>query len=572
MVHHTIIPLTQWKPGARRAGHGLAARTEPQITARISPPLRSDLTQNIIHRVHPSHTIHQVCSSTADPASESHVTASPAEPGPSLFSFEVDQTVRLTTVGIDIGSSTSQMSVSRIELERIDNRYVTTRRELLYESDILLTPYADAETIDTAALGDFFAEQYAKAGVTHDEVDTGAIILTGLALAKHNSRNIADLFAAQAGKFVAVSAGDAIESTLACRGAGIETLSRVTGRPVVHIDMGGGTTKYSYVVGGDIHRVAAVDIGARLVLAGPCDGRRALRIEQPAALLFADAGVEVGAGDVLTDELVELIADRMAEQVLAHAGLAPDAAADARLLRTSPLFGGGQRPDASSLVTFSGGVSEYIYDRQADSFGDLGRPLAGAVLRGLEKRGLRAQDTPRGIRATVLGASQYSLQLTGNTVYASSQSLVPIRNLPVVKPRVDLDQEELDFDELAEAMGRALATRHDDDAGPVAIALSWHGSATYQRIDALARAVMAATTATRKGQSAPIVLVCDADIAGLLGQHISDVTDNAAPVLALDSIEVSEFDFLDVGAFVPGTGALPVVVKSLLFPPPAIAP
>jgi ethanolamine utilization protein EutA len=498
-----------------------------------------------------------------------HAIEGPAESSASLFSFEVDQTVRLTTVGIDIGSSTSQMSISLVELERIDNRYVTTRRELLYESDILLTPYSDAETIDTAALGDFFHEQYAKAGVSHDEVDTGAIILTGLALAKHNSRNIADLFAAQAGKFVAVSAGDAIESTLACRGAGIERLSRSAGRPVVHIDMGGGTTKYSYVVDGNIDRVAAVDIGARLLLTADGGERRVLRVEEPASLLLAEMGVQISVGDVLTDEVLQLLADRMAEQVLAHAGLAPDTAADARLLRTPPLFGNGHRPDALSLVTFSGGVSEYIYDRQASSFGDLGRPLADAALRALERRDLRAEDVPRGIRATVLGASQYSLQLTGNTVYVSSQSLVPVRNLPVVKPRLDLGEEELDVGKLTEALSSALATRQDDDAPAVAIAVSWRGSATYQRLSALAQAVLATVGAAGHGPGAPVVLVCDADIAGLLGQHISDLSGNAAPVLSLDSIEVSEFDFLDVGAFVPGTGALPVVVKSLLFPVPA---
>jgi ethanolamine utilization protein EutA len=497
------------------------------------------------------------------------VIEGPAESTASLFSFEVDQTVRLTTVGIDIGSSTSQMSISRVELERIDNRYVTTRRELMYESDILLTPYTDAETIDTAALGDFFQEQYARAGVSHDEVDTGAIILTGLALAKNNSRNIADLFAAQAGRFVAVSAGDAIESTLACRGAGIERLSRRTGRPVVHIDMGGGTTKYSYVVGGDIVRVAAIDIGARLLLTADGGERRVLRIEEPASLLLAEIGAQVSVGEVMTDDVLRFLVDRMAEQVLAHAGLAPDTAADARLLRTSPLFWDDQRPDTVSLVTFSGGVSEYIYDRQTGSFGDLGRPLADAVLRALERRGLRPQDVPRGIRATVLGASQYSLQLTSNTVYASSRSLVPMRNLPVVKPRMDLREEELDVEELTEAIGSALAVRQDGDAPAVSIALSWRGSATYQRLNALAQAVVAAVGAADGEWSAPVVLVCEADIAGLLGHHISDLSGNAAPVLALDSIEVSEFDFLDVGAFIPGTGALPVVVKSLLFPSPA---
>lgn len=497
---------------------------------------------------------------------------SPEPPPASLFSFEVDQTVRLTTVGIDIGSSTSQMSVSRVELERIDNRYVTTRRELLYESDILLTPYtADAETIDTTALGDFFREQYVKAGVSPDEVDTGAIILTGLALAKHNSRNIADLFAAQAGKFVAVSAGDAIESTLACRGAGIERLSRAAGRPVVHIDMGGGTVKYSYVADGDIAAVAAIDIGARLLLlgAGPGGKRRVLRVEEPAALLLADLGLALSAGDDVTGDVLTLLVDRMAEQVLAHAGLAPGTAADPRLLRTPPLFGNGRQPDPASLVTFSGGVSEYIYDRQASSFGDLGRPLADAVLRALRKRNLRAEDVPRGIRATVLGASQYTLQLTGNTVYVSSRALVPVRNVPVVRPRLDLSPEELDAGVLAEAIGSALAARPDDGAPAVAIAVAWRGSATYQRLSALSESVLAAVGRTGKGAGAPVVLVCDADIAGLLGQHISDLSGHAAPVLSLDSIEVSEFDFLDIGAFVPGTGALPVVVKSLLFPVPA---
>src|SRR5487761_1397528 len=205
-----------------------------------------------------------------------------------LFSLDQDLTVRLTTVGIDIGSATSQLNFSLIELQRIEARFVVTKRDLIYESDIMITPYLDATTIDTDRLNTFLDEQYAKADMTNDDIDSGAIILTGLALAKHNSRAIADLFSEHAGKFVAVSAGDAIESTLACRGAGIERLSQETGQSIVNIDMGGGTIKYAYVTKGKLARVGAIDIGARLVTTDEND--RVLKIEAPAAMMLDTLG------------------------------------------------------------------------------------------------------------------------------------------------------------------------------------------------------------------------------------------------------------------------------------------
>lgn len=484
----------------------------------------------------------------------------------SRFSFEVDQTVKLTTVGIDIGSSTSQMSVSHVELERVNTRYVTTRRDLVYESRILLTPYVDAETIDTAALGTFFEEQYGCAGIAPADVDTGALILTGLALAKHNSRSIAELFAAQAGTFVAVSAGDAIEATLASRGAGSEQLSLRAGAPVVHIDMGGGTTKYAYVDAGRVMRVAAIDVGARLVLVD--DGDRVVRVEEPAAAMLDRMGRVVKVGDVLDDSVRQALVTHMADQVLAHAGLVDSVHRDPGLLRTPPLFDHSEEAPAAAAVTFSGGVSEYIYGREQRTFGDLGFPLAGAVTRRMRQRGRAVTDAPRGIRATVLGASQYSLQLTGNTVYASDTSLVPIRNMPVVKPDLPLDADELNDEALRHSLWRVLAAREVPADNPaVAIALHWQGSATFPRLEALARALLAtAGPDVVEEHRVPLVVVCDADIAGLIGTHLSALGEGRVPVLSLDGIEVSEFDFLDVGAFVPGTGALPVVVKSLLFP------
>src|SRR5919202_3982415 len=150
--------------------------------------------------------------------------------------------ILLTSVGVDIGSSTSHLLFSRLELERQDGRYVTVKREVLYQSDILLTPYTGATTIDGAALGEFVDRQYHAAGLARDQVDTGALILTGVALLRDNARSIAELFAEEAGRFVAVSAGDNLEATMAAHGSGAVRLSDARGA-VMNIDIGGGTTK-----------------------------------------------------------------------------------------------------------------------------------------------------------------------------------------------------------------------------------------------------------------------------------------------------------------------------------------
>lgn len=172
---------------------------------------------------------------------------------------------------------------------------------------------------------------------------------------------------------------------------------------------------------------------------------------------------------------------------------------------------------------------------------------------------------PQGIRATVAGAAQYSLQLSGNTVYASSASIVPVRNLPVVSPPVCLDADDLAAGELTEALHQALSVSEPFTRGEtVAIALRWSGSATYPRLRALARALVDAAGAAQPG-GPPLVAVLDGDIARLVGEHVAGMGARV-PVLVLDGIEVRDLDFLDIGGFIPGTGALPVVVKSLLFP------
>ena len=169
------------------------------------------------------------------------------------------------SVGVDIGSSTSHLVFSRIVLERLDSRYVVTTRETFYQSDILLTPYCAEDEIDAAALGAFIERQYRDANIDADEIDTGALILTGVAVRRRNARKIGELFARQAGKMVAVSAGDSLETVMAAHGSGAVARSIRDKATVMNVDVGGGTSKIALCSDGRVTDVIALDVGARLV-------------------------------------------------------------------------------------------------------------------------------------------------------------------------------------------------------------------------------------------------------------------------------------------------------------------
>src|SRR5918994_4464439 len=184
-------------------------------------------------------------------------------------SLEEEDEIRLVSVGIDIGSSTSHLVFSRLVLERLDDRYVVVAREILHESEVLLTPYADDLTIDADRLGAFVRRQYGLAGQDPDAIDTGALFLTGVAVRRRNARAIGELFARQAGKFVAVSAGDGLEATLAAFGSGAVARSIRDQATVMNIDLGGGTAKIAICADGKVVDLTALDVGARLLCLDP---------------------------------------------------------------------------------------------------------------------------------------------------------------------------------------------------------------------------------------------------------------------------------------------------------------
>src|ERR1700720_3825452 len=215
------------------------------------------------------------------------------------------------SVGVDIGSSTSHLVFSRIVLERLDSRYVVTERETFYQSDILLTPYAAEDTIDAEALGAFIGKQYENAMVDPEEIDAGALILTGVAVRRRNARRIGELFAAQAGKLVAGSAGDNLETVMAAYGSGAVARSIRDGGAVMNVDVGGGTSKIAVCLDGAGVAIPAVDVGARLVC--PDETGRITRLEEAGRRFGEELGLKLDIGTCLAPQDARRLAARMAD-------------------------------------------------------------------------------------------------------------------------------------------------------------------------------------------------------------------------------------------------------------------
>ena len=462
--------------------------------------------------------------------------------------------LRLRSVGIDIGTTTSHLIFSELELERqgirLSSAYVVVERKVAHRSDVILTPYSSERRIDTDALAKFIERSYAEAGWKPDDVDTGAVITTGEAARKENAAAIVALFSGQAGKFVCATAGHHLESLLAAHGSGAVALSRSAATPLVlNVDIGGGTTKLAVCRDGRVEETAAIDIGARLISWDKAGAIRA--VSRAGARVAKDAGVRIGVGDARDDHALDAVAQRIADLALrVPLGNGFD---DESLWLTDPLVARGP----FHTLVFSGGVGEYINGWEKNEFGDLGLRLGLAIQRRLANfEVLRPVES---IRATCIGASQYSLQVSGDTLYLSDPGLLPLRDLAAVAVRPD----SASAGPIAEEIRRGIA-RLDREDGRFALAVRWRHGPAYAALRELCTGIAEGTRGLL-GAASPLVVVLDADLAGIVGQMLRDELSVRVPVICVDQIALSDLDFIDIGAVLPEKSVVPVVIKSLVF-------
>jgi ethanolamine utilization protein EutA len=474
-------------------------------------------------------------------------------------------TVTLTSVGIDVGTATSQIIFSALVLRRLSrelsSRFVVTERKILYLSPVHFTPYAAGrERIDDQALGQLVDSAYQEAGITAEQVDAGAIILTGEAIRRDNARAIADLFAAQRGNFVCASAGHNFEALLSAHGSGAVALSAERQCRVLNIDIGGGTTKLAAAERGKVLSTAAFHIGGRLLAT---DDAGVISVLEPGGESLArHVGFQWELGDRVTTEQIECLARYMAEAVLALAQEEKPPSGLERLWLT-PALSGAKSYDA---VVFSGGVGEYIYGKETNSFGDLGAPL-GKALQRLISSGVFAWPLAPArecIRATVMGAAQHTIQVSGNTIYRSNDELLPRKNLQVLRPRVDLSGN-IDSSRLADAIiSHFQVFDLKEGEAEVALVFRWDGAPAASRIAAFCRGLMEGLPATVTNRR-PIYLVFDRDLAGLVGTILKNDFELQNDMLAIDGVTLHDFDFIDLGKALEPSGTVPVTIKSLVF-------
>lgn len=476
--------------------------------------------------------------------------------------------IELTTVGIDIGSSTSHLMFARLHLRRIatglSSRFVTVKRAVLWQSPILLTPYRTDTLIDAEALGVFIHDAYASAGLARDAVDSGAVILTGVALTRPNARAIADLFADEAGKFVCASAGHHLEAMMAAHGSGAVALSHSHHATLLNVDIGGGTSKFSLVRDGEIVASAAIGIGGRLLVE---ENGKLVRIEDSIRTIARNLGFDLVVGDTLPVDRRRQLVRRMTGLLIAMMRGEPLDELGRALLLTDALPDWRAEPAlAPSALVFSGGVAEFMYERETQRFGDLGPDLAHALQHALAHHhiGLPVWDSGHGIRATVTGAAQFTVQVSGSTVLITQPERLPLRNLPVVACAFELG-DTVDPGAVARAV-RAAIGRTDlvDGDAPFAVAFTWHGDPLHARLHALAAGLCAALPKTVRAELG-LVLLVDGDVGLTLGRIITTEIAPGAAVVAVDNVQLRQFDYVDIGAVVKPANVVPLIIKSLVF-------
>ncbi len=486
---------------------------------------------------------------------------------PTTSSLWLQDNITLLSVGIDIGSAGTQVMFSRVHLRRLSeeltSRYFVVGRETVYQSPVALTPYLSEDRIDDQGIGHIIDSAYEAAGVHPDNVDTGAVILTGEALRRENAKAIADVLAEVGGEFVCAAAGHHMESMLAAYGSGAAKVSHDRAAALLNVDIGGGTTKLALVEAGKVVHTAAIHLGGRLAVID-AEGRLT-RLDPAGKRLAALAGCDWNLGDRVSEDELRRVASWMADALLRRAHGGSGAARSRGVVADGATRRCGRHRRRDVLGRRRANTSTAARNTiSAISAAASGRRSASVSPQG----GFPFPLLPAGecIRATALGASEYSVQLSGNTVYISSPGeLLPRKNLQVIQPPVGAGRHDRPVGGRCrdpQPLSRFRYRRGRFGGGarvPVArrTGLRPPGRPSPAGIlEALPRTLAAGK---------PLFVVLDGDVAHTLGALLKDELGVASEVLVLDGISLWDFDYIDLGRVRMPSFTVPVTIKSLVF-------
>ena len=472
----------------------------------------------------------------------------------------------ILSVGIDVGTSTTQVVFSKLQMDNAGGYFSVPRvaivdKEVVYKSEVYMTPLKTDVLIDTDALRDIVAAEFRKAGYRPEDTDSGAVIITGESARKENSDAVLKSLSDFAGDFVVSAAGPDMESLIAGKGSGAWQYSMDHHCRVANLDIGGGTTNVVLFEDGETLARGCLDIGGRLICMNP---QGIITKVSPAAAVMAQAaGVSVSVGDRCDELKLTAVTRQMAAALNAYLGVGTkDIDAILRQIKT-PGSSDFPVPEKVQAVFFSGGVADLIYHESADTwaYGDIGVLLGRAIRESRLFTDFQKMEPGETIRATVVGAGTYTTTISGSTI-TYSDDIFPLKNIPVIKLDEEL-QEACFAGETEPVIRRIQWVLGQNDEEHFILAMPGKRNPGYMEMKRAAASIRQIMDRVQP-PGEPILLVIESDIAKAMGQMIRQQPDLKRQVVAIDSIHVEDGEYVDMGKPMMNGMVIPVVVKTLI--------
>lgn len=474
-------------------------------------------------------------------------------------------TETVLSVGIDIGTSTTQLVFSALEIENTAGvasvpRISVVDKRIVYRSDIHFTPLLSSTVIDAEGVRRIVEAEYRAAGMDREKISAGAIIITGETARKENAETLLRSMEGLAGDFVVATAGSDLESILAGKGSGAAAYSKRERTSVVNFDIGGGTTNVAIFRNGEVTDTTCLDIGGRLVRLDP----KTMKVEYIApglAPLISSLDLPLTEGKTASVDDLERLSRRMAAFLDELMGLAPRSSLFESML-TAHDFRSGDRTVKHAF--FSGGVADGIAgvpDGGPFVYGDIGILLGQAVKWTETYRTLNVVQAEETIRATVVGAGSHSLEISGSTIGFSDETVFPLKNIPILKLT-----EEDERNSLGHALSEKLHWFKDSSGRQRTVAVSFRGkeNPSFDEVQRIAEDLYDGLSEYLT-HSDKVILVVERDMAKALGYALRSRLGDGKKVVSIDGIKVENGDFIDIGKPLAKGRVLPVVIKTLVF-------
>ncbi|MFV0503947.1 MAG: ethanolamine ammonia-lyase reactivating factor EutA [Lachnospirales bacterium] len=473
---------------------------------------------------------------------------------------------KFISVGIDIGTSTTQIIFSNITIENLASDFTVPRveiidREIIFKSDIYFTPMISETKINMEEVRNIVDTQYIKAGINKNQIKTGAVVITGETARKENASEVIQYLSGYAGDFVVATAGPDLESIIAGRGAGADLYSKEYSTTIANYDIGGGTSNFSLFKNGELLETNCLDIGGRLIKVDTSKNiitYIAPKIKE----LIKFLNIDLKVNDNIDIKKINIVVYEMVNLLMMSLNL----------IEKNQFYKNILTLENSNTVLktkienicFSGGVADFIYNNTSSNtfkFGDIGILLGQSIKNHPIFNKINFVEPKETIRATVVGAGSHMAEISGSTI-EYTENVLPIKNLPILKLTKKDEKTPLSF---GTAINKKLNWfKIGADNENVAISFEGEKGISFQEVMDKANALINNTQIIINNKK-PLIVIIEKDMAKVFGQTLKSILGYDYPIVCIDSISVNNGDYVDIGKPIGSSIVLPVVIKTLVF-------